>query len=311
MHRFSWYIAIFPRILVLGILLCGCSRAPSNTSQRLFVVSPETGLLQVYAITATGDDKPLTTIKEKAPDKPMDVAVDATGEAFIANENANIRVYGPRPDGKYELVRNYEGSNTRLRTPVAIAVNRAGSFYVADPAGGHGRVEWFSGGANGNLVPDRVLAGPSTGIIDPRGVALDGSGRLFVADYASNRILVFDSNAEGDATPLATITGLHQPAHIAVDDVLTVYVVEQADNAIAMLSSTGPESWSPPVTITSKSLGGPTGVAVDATSEIAASAVGGVMFLAPNSNGKVDPLRILRGPSPMNPSGIAIYQAGS
>lgn len=311
MHRFSSHTAILTGTVLFGVLLAGCSRSPSNTSQRLFVTSPETGLLQIYAINASGDEKPLATIKEKSPDKPMDVAVDAVGEAFIANENANIRVYGPRPDGKYELVRHYEGSNTRLRTPAAIAVNHAGSFYVADPAGGHGRVEWFSGGANGNLVPDRVLAGPSTGITDPRGVALDGSGRLFVADHASNRILVFDSNAEGDATPLATITGLHGPAHIAVDDLLNVYVVNQDDNSIAVLGSSGPESWGPAETITSKSLSGPTGVAVDSAGEIAASANGGVMFFAPNAHGNVDPFRVLRGPSPMNPSGIAVDQSGS
>jgi DNA-binding beta-propeller fold protein YncE len=311
MHSFSSRAPVLTGTILIAILSVGCSRSPSGTaSQRLFMTSPETGILQVYAANAGSDDSPLATIKENPPDKPMDVAIDGLGEAFVANENANVRVYGPTPNGKYELIRNFEGSNTRMRTPSAIAVNRAGSFYIADPANGHGRVEWFSGGANGNLVPDRVLGGPSTGIKDPRGVAIDGSGRLFVADRASNRILVFDANAEGDATPLATIDGLHAPTHLAVDDVLNVYVVDQGDNSIVVLTSAGPENWSPAATITSKSLSNPTGVAVDSAGEIAASAIGGVLFFAPNANGKLDPLRILHGPSPMTPSGVSIYQTG-
>src|SRR2546421_250968 len=73
------------------------------------------------------------------------------------------------------------------------------------------RVEWFPAGQNGNIYPNRVLAGPHTGITSPRGLALDGSGRLFVADQLSSRVLVFDADANGDAAPVITLTGFKSP----------------------------------------------------------------------------------------------------
>jgi DNA-binding beta-propeller fold protein YncE len=315
-------IAFRPRLNSFARSFCllllfntGCTRgkatggAPATVPQQhLFVTVAEPPTLLVYQNGAGAEQIPLVTIKENPPDRPIDCATNAIGEVYVANQNGNVRVYGAGRDQKYTLIRSYEGSHTRLDHPVAIAVNRAGSFYVADTADGHGRVEWFSGGANEDILPDKVLEGPHTGITVPGGVAIDGSGRTFVADRASNRILVFDPNARDDATPLAVIDGLHAPGRIAVDDLLNIYVVNTADNSIAVFNSSGPEGWTAAPPITSKSLQTAAAVAIDPMGQIAVAAIGGVAFFAGDAHGDADPIVSLQGsPSPLNPSGVCFH----
>jgi DNA-binding beta-propeller fold protein YncE len=297
-------------LMTLAVLLvAGCTRHENATAAtgKLFVTVPERRQLVIYEGDAAGSATPLQVITEDAPDQPVAVAMDFVGEAFVANANGNIRVYAPHEGKQYKLFKNYAGSNTRLQHPTAIAVNAAGSFFVADAGSGVGRLEWFSGGANGNLVPDRVIEGVDTGINDPRGVALDGSGRVFVADRTLNQVLVFAADANGDATPIARLGGLHAPGHLAVDDVMNVYVANEADNSLAVFGSSGPESWTLGATITSKALSQPTGVATDAAGEIAAGAIDGVLFFAGTAQGNADPIRMVTASDPLHPGGICIH----
>jgi DNA-binding beta-propeller fold protein YncE len=300
----------FVPILSLILSAAGCSRDHDDqpaAQQRLFVTVPEAGTIAVYRDGATGHATPLDVIKEAPPDRPVAVAVDVAGSALVANSNGNVRVYSIGPDGKYRLLKSFEGPNTRMVHPAAIAANAVGSFYVADLADGHGRVEWFSGGASGDIPVDKVLEGPRTGISVPSGVAIDGAGRAFVADRMSDRVLVFDANASGDAAPLTVIEGLHAPEHVLVDDVLNVYVSNSGDNSIAVFGDNGPKNWSLSATITSDSLRRPSGIALDAGGEMAVGASGGVWFFPSAAHGRVDPLRRLEGASPMNPGGIYIH----
>jgi DNA-binding beta-propeller fold protein YncE len=297
-------------LMTLAVLLvAGCTRHENATAAtgKLFVTVPERRQLVIYEGDAAGSATPLQVITEDAPDQPVAVAMDFVGEAFVANANGNIRVYAPHEGKQYKLFKNYAGSNTRLQHPTAIAVNAAGSFFVADAGSGVGRLEWFSGGANGNLVPDRVIEGADTGIHDPRGVALDGSGRVFVAERTLNQILVFAADANGDATPITRLGGLHVPGHLAVDDVMNVYVANEADNSLAVFGSSGPESWTLSATITSKALSQPTGVATDAVGEIAVGAIGGVLFFAGSAQGNADPIRMVTASDPLHPAGICIH----
>ena len=295
----------------LAFLCAGCSHGKTSTAssappQRLFVTVAESASLLVYRNAAEGE-QPMATIKENPADRPIDCSVNFIGEAYVANENGNVRVYGAGRDQKYKLIRSYEGPHTRLEHPVAITVNPAGSFYIADTGNGHGRVEWFSGGANEDIFPDKVLEGPHTGISEPRGVAIDGSGRTFVSDRGSNRILVFDPNARDDAAPLVILDGLHAPGRIAIDDLLNIYVVNAGDNTIAVLSSTGPESWAPGVTIASK-LQGPGAIATNQAGQIAIGASDGIWFFATDVQREGDPLFSIHGGSPsVQPSGVCFH----
>jgi hypothetical protein len=287
----------------------GCSRGQSTTpAQTLFVAVAETGSLNLFAISASGSDPPVATIKESPPDKPIDVSVDSFGEIFVANENGNVKMYAGR-NHQYQRARTLEGPNTRIQHPLAIAADMAGSFYLADAGDGHGhgRIEWFVGGLTGNVTPNRVVSGPHTRITDPVGVALDASGRGFVSDQASNKVLVFDADASGDVAPVATLVGLHSPGRVFVDQQLNVYVINRTDNSIAVFIPSGPQSWTLNATFRSNALHDSKGVGTDATGRIAVAATGGVFFFPPNARGTIDPIVNLRGATPMNPSGLYIH----
>jgi DNA-binding beta-propeller fold protein YncE len=295
--------------LLLIAVMAGCTHKQQSTAgQHLYATIPETGLIVVYPVTASGSAQPLATIKENPPDKPIDVSVDLSGEVFVANENGNIRAYGGR-NFHYELIHTVEGPHTQIQHPTSVAANIDGTFYVADAASAADkpRVEWFAAGQNGNIFPNRVIGGPHTGVTSPRGLALDGSGRLFVADQATNKVLVFEPDATGDVTPVVVLTGLHSPEHLFVDQLLNIYVSNKGDNSIKVFITTGPQSWSLSATITSAEMRQPAGVAADQTGRIAAATTGGILFFEPNSDGQVEPAGDLRGRTPMNPAGIFIH----
>jgi hypothetical protein len=309
--RYWW----FRSRLILGVCLllmasmAACSHGQqSGFDQHLYATVPEPGLIVVYPVTASGADRPLATIKENPPDKPIDVSVDAKGEVFVANENGNIRIYGGL-NFHYALIHTIEGPHTRIQHPTAIVANVDGTYYIADTGSAvdQPRVEWFTAEQNGNIFPNRVISGPHTGITSPHGLALDGSGRLYVADQATNKVLVFDPDATGDAPPLAVLTGLHSPGHLFVDQLLNIYVSNRGDDSIKVFIMTGPQSWSPSATITSADMREPAGVAADQTGRIAVATTGGILFFAGDSNGQVKPVSDLRGQTPMNPAGILIH----
>jgi len=66
-----------------------------------------------------------------------------------------------------------------------------------------------------------VVAACSSGPTSSYGIALDATGRLYVANSATNSITVYAAAATGNVTPMATIagsnTGLHLPTGITVD----------------------------------------------------------------------------------------------
>jgi DNA-binding beta-propeller fold protein YncE len=294
--------------LVAIAVMAGCSHGQQSVSdQHLYAALPEIGLIVVYPTTASGAAQPLATIKENPPDKPIDVSVDLSGEVFVANENGNVRAYGGR-NFHYELIHTVEGPHTQIQHPTAIVAHIDGTFYIAD-AGSTAdkpRIEWFAAGQNGNIFPNRVINGPHTGITSPGGLALDGSGRLFVADQTTNKVLVFEPDASGDATPVVVLTGFNSPEHLFVDQLLNIYISNKGDNSIRVFSMTGPQSWSPSATIRSAEMRQPAGVAADQTGRIAVATPGGILFFAPNSDGQVEPASDLRGRPPMNPAGIFI-----
>jgi DNA-binding beta-propeller fold protein YncE len=294
-------------LLIAAMAACSHGQQ-TGPAQQLYAAIPETALIAVYPANSSGNAQPLATIKEKPPDKPVDVSVDLSGEVFVANENGNVRAFGGR-NYRYELIHSLEGPHTRIQHPTAIVTDSAGSFYISEPANStdKARVEWFPGGQNGNVFPNREISGPRTGIVSPRGLALDGSGRLFVADEASNKVLVFDADAAGDTVPIAVLTGFKSPEHVFVDQLLNVYVSSRGDDSIAVFITSGPKSWTRSATVKSTAMHQPEGVAADQEGRIAVSTTGGVLFFAAGSDGQVEPIANLRGPSPMNPAGIFIH----
>lgn len=117
--------------------------------------------------------------------------------------------------------------NLRLEagTPVEVLV-------VGDA--GNGAVKLFNADAGGDVAPLAVLAGPNTGLVDIRGVALD-SDTLFVSSGTGKYVKAFALGQLGDVAALRTLSG---PA----TGLGNVYQIALAENELFVPSDTGPVS---------------------------------------------------------------------
>ncbi len=307
--RFRFFLRIFPSILFIAAAAACSRRHPASAlAQNIYLTIPDKRTIAIFPSEITESTRPLARIVEDPPDRPVDVSLDLAREIFVANVNGNVKAYREH-NHRFIRIHVIEGPNTRLVRPQAITVDIAGSFFVAEAGEtpGHGRIEWFSGGLNGNVPPTRVISGPHTGITNPTGIALDGSGRIYVADETSNKVLVFDSDAEGDIAPAATISPLHSPQRVFVDQLLNVYVSNKGDDTISIFQNEGPASWNLSATLNGGVLHDPRGVATDGTGRILVAAPGEVLFFAPNSKGAVQPTAILSLGAQIDPMGLCIH----
>jgi DNA-binding beta-propeller fold protein YncE len=120
---------------------------------------------------------------------------------------------------------------------------------------------------NGQLPAnrEREFALPFTGLHEPRGVAVDAAGNVYVADSANNRVLKLAAGSSTQTvlpfTGLNLSTGVinYSMAGVAVDATGNVYVADSANNQVVKLAA---ES-STQTVLPFSGLADPSGVAVD------------------------------------------------
>lgn len=124
------------------------------------------------------------------------------------------------------------GGATAATTP------RYGVTWTVDPA--DSAVVEYAPGANGAATPIATISGGSTGLDEPSGVALDGTGNVYVANAGGNSITEYAAGATGAVSPIETIagasTGLSAPSSIGVSDGL-VWVTDPASNLVEAFSA--------------------------------------------------------------------------
>jgi uncharacterized protein (TIGR03437 family) len=170
-------------------------------------------------------------------DSPIGVAVDAIGQIYIAEERAH-RVRRVDLDGKLQLVAGTgvagdsgDGGQSvyaRLHDPVAVALDPAGGLRIAEYEPGRVRGVTASGLAFTPIAAGRVR--------QPRGLAFDTAGNLYVADAGNRRIVRVAR--DGSETILGP-GGFHGPAAVAAGPGGDVYVADAAGNAIRRIRPTG------------------------------------------------------------------------
>jgi DNA-binding beta-propeller fold protein YncE len=304
--RFVLKTVLFAQLFVASAA-CSHSRPATAPSQSLFLTIPEKRTIAVFPVDVSESPKPLARIVEDAPDEPLDASTDVAREIFVANVNGNVKAFGGQ-NNHYSRIHLLEGPNTKLAHPQGIAVDMAGSFYVTDAgeAPGHERIEWFAGGMNGNVTPNRLIQGPHTLLSNPVGIGLDGSGRIYVADEGANKVLVFAAEADGDAAPIAVIDGLHDPQRLFVDSFLNIFVSNKGDNTISVFENDGPTTWDADGTLSGDALKNPRGVVTDSAGRIIVGVPGNLVFFPPNSKGIVQPIAVLSLGAGLDPMGISI-----
>ena len=118
-----------------------------------------------------------------------------------------------------------------------MAIDANGNIYVTNRC--TNAVTIYAKGSRGDAAPIAIIGGPNTGLYAPAGIAVDSSGKIYVAAYpftggGTQVGSVFIYPALGSSTgllneaPIATIsgstTGLSQPEGIALDSSRKIYV---------------------------------------------------------------------------------------
>jgi hypothetical protein len=158
------------------------------------------------------------------------VSAEAQGRMFVSNYGTNtINVYPRDADGTVPPILTITNG---LNGPNQLAISSTRELYVANNQGDSVTVYNADTGA---LL--RTLAGASTGLYRPGGIALDEiAGTMYVTnDWPASSITVYSLSASGDATPLRTIqgaaTGLSAPVGIAIDRAHEEIIVTTNDAA--------------------------------------------------------------------------------
>jgi sugar lactone lactonase YvrE len=149
-----------------------------------------------------------------------------------------------------------------LMTPSQVAVDAAGSVYVADA--GLGKVLKLAAGSG-------TPASIGTGLTAPTGVAVDGSGDVFIADSGKVYEVPFGPSGLNAAGQVTLVSGLGSGLQLAADSVGNLYVADPANARVVVVSHIGAFTASNlGQTVTSLTTGftAPSFVAVDADNNL-------------------------------------------
>ncbi len=226
---------------------------------------------------------------------PMGVAVDGSGNAFVADYRNNAVKEIPYGCVTTSCVKTLGNG---FYQPSGVALDASGNVYVADS--GNSAVKEIL--ASGGYSTINTLGG---GFYQPTGVALDASGNVFVADQFSVYHPVTEipsgcTSASCVVTLGSAPLSFNRVIGIAVDGTDNVYVADFNNNAVKeMLASTGYTTVN--TLATGFSFNGPQGVALDQN---------GNVYVADCNNNMVEEILAAGGYTTVNTLASGLYAPG-
>jgi len=250
---------------------------PIVTSLAVLFVAPRANAQSIYSVAVNGPNH--ITAKSANVVQPIGVAVDSRNNIYAVSPDQN-RVFKIDALGAITVVagsgpHGYSGDNGRatnaeLYTPQGVAVDGSGNIYIADTVNERIRVVNTQTApirvANVTIQPGEIATVAGTGAYEysgdgipatnaeleyPNGVAVDRSGRIYIADTYNQRIRVVDNNGiistvAGTGTQgyggnggEATKAELNFPNGVAVDGSGKIYVADTYNQCIRVVDNSG------------------------------------------------------------------------
>jgi uncharacterized repeat protein (TIGR01451 family) len=211
----------------------------------------------------SGDGGPATSATLSVP---SGVAVDVSGNLYIA-DTLNNRIRKVTPDGNITTfagngTHGYSGdgasaSAAELAAPVGVAVDAASNVYIADTdnhrirmVAPNGTITTVAGNGVQGYLGDGLPAAVAE-LNQPRGIAVDSKGDLFIADSGNQVVRLVASGGvintlagtgaagySGDGGP-ATGATLFDPSGVAVDATGVLYVADASNSVVRRVDPGG------------------------------------------------------------------------
>jgi streptogramin lyase len=221
---------------------------------------------QAYVdVNVNGGESWITAWSSGTTDYPGPHTIQVDLSAIAAGKPAVVIrfMYSNGDSGSYWAIDDVKVYNNVDVTPPAIGMDITQTY----------KAQWGSDGSG-----DGQLSGP-------RGIAVDGSGNVYVADWGNNRIQKFNASGAYLTQWGGSGTGdgqFDRPYGVAVDSSGNVYATDIYNNRIQKFSSSGTylTQWN-----SDGQLNGPRGIAVDASGNVYVADLNNNRIQKFNSNG--------------------------
>ena len=193
----------------------------------------------VVEASPTGSGSWVPTTVVSGLNSPKGVAVDGSRNMYIADSANHEVIEAPWTGGSYGTpltLANTTTSGSAYFTPYGVAVDGSGNVFVADYGNG------FATGTLAKILSGCAPAAAScqiqqldSGMHEPEGVAVDGSGSVFVADSGFGWILELPwtgSTYSSTHLPLFDQGPKYYPSGVAVDGSGNIYFSDTVNDRV-------------------------------------------------------------------------------
>jgi trimeric autotransporter adhesin len=236
-------------------------------NNRIRLVTKSTGIISTVAgsgLEGYSGDGGLAT--SAGLSYPNGVAIDVSGNIYIADSFNNRILMVTKSTGIISTVAGVGSKccsgygvlaiSNRLKLPNGVTVDASGNIYIADTYNNRIRlvtkstciITTVAGTGSYGYSGDGGLA-TSAELFNPKGVAIDASGNIYIADTDNHRIRMVTKSTgvistvagtglegyRGDGV-LATSVALYYPSGVTLDASGNIYIADSFNNRIRMFS---------------------------------------------------------------------------